>query len=468
MSNQKFDIVVIGAGPGGYVAAIKGGQMGKKVACIEKEALGGVCLNWGCIPTKAFLKSAEVFTAMNHAADYGLEVTGAKANLGAIIDRSRKVSSTMTEGIEFLFKKNGVTHIQGTAELISSNLIEVTGPDGEKQHVETDKVIVATGARPVELPFAKVDHKNIISYRDALSMRDQAEKMLVIGAGAIGVEFSYFFNAIGTEIHLVEMADQLLPVEDRDTARVLETEFKGQGINVYTATKTKSVEVIEDGKIKVVLEDLKGNTSELEVNRVLVAVGMLPNTKGLGLEKVGVETNERGFIQVDVHKQTTCENIFAIGDCAGNQMLAHKAFAEGEVAMAYLCGEEVHELDYNQVPGCTYCQPQVASIGYTEKAAKAAGKQFKVGKFPFTASGKAHGAGHTAGLVKLIVDADTEALIGAHIVGHDATELIAELGIAMKLEATWDEIANTIHAHPTLSEAVMESALDTQGLAIHI
>ncbi len=465
---RKYDIIVVGAGPGGYVAAIKGGQLGKKVACIEKEALGGICLNWGCIPTKALLKSAEVFTAMNHADDYGLEVTNPIANLEKIIDRSRKVSSTMTEGIEYLFKKNGVDHIRGTAKIIASNLIKVTNSAGEVEHIKTDKVIIATGASPVQLPFAKVDHENIIGFREALSCTKRPDKLLVIGAGAIGVEFSYFFNAIGTEVHIVEMADQLLPVEDKDCARVLETEFKGQGINVYTATKTKNVEILEPGKIKCVLEDRKGKETELIVNRVLVAVGMLANTQTLGLAKLGIETDARGNILVNANKQTADANIYAIGDCAGKQMLAHKAFAEGEVAIAHICGEEPHELDYNQIPGCTYCQPQVASIGLTEKKAKEAGLNFKVGKFPFTASGKAHGAGHTAGLVKLIYDADTEVLLGAHIIGHDATELIAELGIAMKLEATWQEIASTIHAHPTLSEAVMESALDSQGLAIHI
>ncbi|MCM8529048.1 MAG: dihydrolipoyl dehydrogenase, partial [Lentisphaeraceae bacterium] len=458
--SEKFDIIIIGAGPGGYVAAIKAGQAGKKVACIDKAHLGGICLNWGCIPTKAFLKSAEVFNSMKHAKDYGLSVSNPKADLGAIIDRSRKVSSTMTGGIEFLFKKNGVTHIAGTAKVIASNLIEVTDGKGEVSLIETEKVIVSTGASPVNLPFAQVDGTNIISYRQALELKDQPKKMLVIGAGAIGVEFSYFFNSIGTEIHLVEMADQLLPVEDEDSSKVLAREFKKQGINVYTGSKTKSVEVVKKGKIKVVVENAKGKEVTIEVDRVLSAVGMKANTSGLGLDQAGVKLDERGNILVNEYQQTSNPSIYAIGDCAGKQMLAHKASFEGEVAVAHICGEDVHGVDYGQIPGCTYCQPQVAGVGLTEKAAKAAGHEIKVGKFPFTASGKAHGVGHPEGMVKLIFDASTEAIIGAHIVGYDATEMIAELGLAMKLEATWEEIAHTVHAHPTLSEATMEAALD--------
>lgn len=467
--STKYDLVVIGAGPGGYVAAIKAGQLGLKVACIDKAELGGICLNWGCIPTKAFLKSAEVFRAMSHASDYGLSVEGSvKADLGAIIDRSRGVSGTMTQGIDFLFKKNKVDHIKATANIIASNLVEATDAEGNTQRIETANVLVATGASPVALPFAPIDGKNIISYRQALALRDQPKKMLVIGAGAIGTEFSYFFNAIGTEVHIVEMADQLLPVEDADTAKVLATEFKKQGINVYTSTKTKSVEVIEDGKIKVVLENAKGKETEIEVDRVLSAVGMKANSAGFGLEENGVELDARGNILVNEFQQTSSSNIYAIGDVAGRQMLAHKASAEGEVAVKHIAGKNPHGVDYGQIPGCTYCQPQVASVGLTEKAAKAEGYSLKVGRFPFTASGKAHGVGAPEGLVKLVFNEETDELLGAHIVGYDATEMIAELGLALKLEATWEEIAHTVHAHPTLSEAVMECAMDANGEAIHI
>ncbi|MCM8529806.1 MAG: FAD-dependent oxidoreductase, partial [Lentisphaeraceae bacterium] len=346
--SEKYDIAIIGAGPGGYVAAIKAGQAGKKVVCIDKAHLGGICLNWGCIPTKAFLKSAEVFQSMKHASDYGLSATGVKADLKKIVDRSRNVSGTMTGGIEFLFKKNKVTDIRGTANIIASNLVEVTDADGNVSTIETDKIIVSTGASPVSLPFAKVDGKNIISYRQALELKKQPKKMLVIGAGAIGVEFSYFYNAIGTEVHIVEMVDQLLPVEDADSAKVLEKEFKKQGVNVYTSTKTKSVEVIKDGKIKVILESLKGKETELEVDVVLSAVGMKANTSGFGLVEAGVKLDERGNVLVNEFQQTSNENIYAIGDCAGKQMLAHKASAEGEIAVAHICGEAKHGVDYGQ------------------------------------------------------------------------------------------------------------------------
>ena len=465
--SEKYDVVIIGAGPGGYVAAIKAGQAGLKVACIDKAHLGGICLNWGCIPTKAFLKSAEVFQSMKHAADFGLKVKGAEADLAAIVDRSRNVSGTMTQGIEFLFKKNGVTHIPATAKIVASNLVEVTDADGSRL-IETEKVIVSTGASPVKIPIFPVDEENIITYRQALAQKTQPKKLLVIGAGAIGTEFAYFFNAIGTEVHIVEMADQLLPVEDADSAKVLNGEFKKQGINVYLKTKTKSVEVIKKGKIKAVLENAKGKETEIEVDRVLVAVGMVANSKDLGLDEAGVKLDERGNIIVNEFQQTSNENIYAIGDVAGRQMLAHKASAEGEVAVAHIAGTAKHGVDYGQIPGCTYCQPQVAGVGLTEKAAKAAGYEMKIGKFPFTASGKAHGVGHPEGMVKLIFDAANDQLIGAHIVGYDATEMIAELGLAMKLEATWEEIAHTVHAHPTLSEAVMECAMDSVGQAVHI
>ena len=467
--SKKYDVVVIGAGPGGYVAAIKAGQLGLKVACVDKAELGGICLNWGCIPTKAFLKSAEVYRAMTHAEDYGLKVDGSvSADLGAIIDRSRGVSGTMTKGIAFLFQKNNVDHIKATANIVASNLIEATDAEGNVQTIETANVIVATGASAAALPFAPIDGKNIISYRQALSLRDQPKKLLVIGAGAIGTEFGYFFNAIGSEVHIVEMADQLLPVEDAATAKVLKTQFKKQGIKTYLSTKTKSVEVIADGKIKVVLENAKGKETEIEVDRVLSAVGMKANSAGFGLEENGIELDARGNILVNEFQQTSSANIYAIGDVAGKQMLAHKASAEGEVAVKHIAGKKPHGVDYGQIPGCTYCQPQVASVGLTEKVAKAEGYGLKIGSFPFSASGKAHGVGAPEGLVKLIFNEETDELLGAHIVGYDATEMIAELCLALKLEATSEELAHTVHAHPTLSEAVMECAMDANKEAIHI
>ena len=466
---RKFQVVVIGAGPGGYVAAIKASQARLSVACIDKAHLGGICLNWGCIPTKALLKSAEMFQALKHANKYGLKVEGeVSASLDKIIERSRAVSGTMTKGIEFLFKKNEVTHIQGEAKLIASNLIEVTNDKGEVEQVQCDKVIIATGASPIQTPIFAVDGENIITYRQALEHKKQPKKMLIIGAGAIGCEFAYFFNAIGTQVHIVEMMNQFLPVEDKDTAKVLEQDFKKQGINVYTKTKTKLVKVIKKGQIECVLEDSKGKEQKFQVDKVLVAIGMKPNSQGLGLHECGVKVDERGHIIVNQFMQTTSENIYAIGDVAGKQMLAHKASFEAEVAVEHIVTGNENGLNYNQVPSCTYCQPQVASVGLTQVKAKEAGYEIKVGKFPFTASGKAQAINHPEGLVKLIFDAKTMGLIGAHIVGYDATEMIAELGLALKLEATYKEIAHCIHAHPTLSEAVMEASMVAGGQAVHI
>lgn len=466
---MKYDVIVIGAGPGGYVAAIKAAQAGLNVACVDKADLGGICLNWGCIPTKALLKSAETYQTLLHAEEYGLKVSGkVTADLSAIIDRSRKVAGTMSNGIDFLFKKNNVTHIKGNGRIIASNLVEVTDSEGAVETYGCDKVVIATGASPVKIPAFPVDGENIISYREALAGKTLPKKMLIIGAGAIGCEFAYFFNALGTEVHLVEMADQLLPVEDKDSSKVLKTGFKKQGINVYVSTKTKSVEVKKKGKINCILENAKGKETELTVDRVLVAVGMSANSAGLNLEAVGVATDARGAIIVNDYMQTTSENIYAIGDVAGRQMLAHKASFEAEVAVKHIAKGDEHGLNYGQVPGCTYCQPQVASVGMTEQAATDAGYELRIGKFPFSASGKAQAINHPEGMVKLIFDGKNDCLLGAHIVGYDATELIAELGLALRLEATYDEIAHTIHAHPTLSESVMEAAMDSHGESPHI
>ena len=464
---KKYDIIVIGAGPGGYVAAIKAGQEGKSVLCIDKAHLGGICLNWGCIPTKALLKSAETYLNIKHSSDMGINVKGVSFDYNKIIERSRGVSNTMTNGIEFLFKKNNVDYLQAEASLISSNLVEATY-EKVKELIECENIIIATGASPVKVPAFPVDGKNIINYRSALSLRDKVDKILVIGAGAIGVEFSYFFNAFDTEVHIVEMANQLLPVEDKDCSKVLKQEFDKIGINSYISTKVSSIKVIKDGEIDVILKDSKGKEKKLKVNRVLVAIGMKPNIENLGLEKNDVKLGERGEILVNEYQQTSSKNIYAIGDVAGRQMLAHKASFEAELAIEHIVKNHAIALDYNQVPGCTYCQPQVASVGLTEKKAKDLGYDIKVGKFPFSASGKAQAIAHPEGLVKMVFDRKTDGLLGAHIVGYDATEMIAELGLALRLEATSKEIFHTIHAHPTLSEAVMEAAMAAEGAAIHI
>ncbi|MBW8887963.1 MAG: dihydrolipoyl dehydrogenase [Fibrobacteres bacterium] len=466
--DSSYDIVVIGSGPGGYVAAIKGAQAGKKVAIVEKADLGGICLNWGCIPTKALLKSAEVAHYLKHASEYGLSAKDVSVDYPKVMARSREVAKQNSNGVQFLMKKNKIDVITGTAKLVAKGLLEVSDAQGGRKNIQAGSVIVATGASPRMFPQYPIDGTNFITYRHALDLKDQPKKLLVIGAGAIGVEFAYYFNTLGTEVHLVEMLPQLLPVEDEEISKTLLASFKKQGINCYVGAKVNEVKLAKAGVIEAKLADSAGKEIALTVDRVLVAVGMVPNTKDLGLEQVGVKLDERGFIKVDAYQETSVKGIFAIGDCAGKQLLAHKASAEGEVAVAKILGQAKHGLDYGQIPGCTYCQPQVASVGLTEKACKEKGIAIKIGRFPFSASGKARAIGHTEGMVKLIFGAKYGELLGAHIIGSEATEMLAELGLAMKLESTYEEIMHSIHAHPTLSEAVMEAAMDSQGKSVHI
>ncbi len=466
---NTFDIVVIGSGPGGYVAAVKGAQGGKKVALIEKAELGGICLNWGCIPTKALLKSAEVFETVKHAASYGIGAGEATADLGKVIDRSRDVAKQNSNGIRFLMKKNKIEVITGQAKILAKGLIEVTAADGTKRSVQAGAILISTGASPRQFPQYPIDGESFLTYRHALSLKEQPKKLLVIGAGAIGIEFAYFYNTIGTEVHVVEMAPQILPVEDEEISKGLLASFKKQGINCYVSSTVEVKKGKSGVEAKIIAADKTESTHTFD--KVLVAVGMVPNSHDLGLEAAGVKTDERGFITVNAHMQTSLPGVYAIGDVTGKQMLAHKSSAEAEVAIAHILAggsETVHGLNYGHIPGCTYCQPQVASVGLTEKACKDKGIEVKIGRFPFAASGKARAIGHTEGLVKLIFGAKHGELLGAHILGSEATELLAELGLALKLESTWEEIAHTVHAHPTLSESVMEAAMDSQGISPHL
>jgi dihydrolipoamide dehydrogenase len=465
-SENTYDILVIGSGPGGYVAAIKGAQGGKKVALVEKVELGGICLNWGCIPTKALLKSAELFVEMKKSADYGIKTADVSVDFTKIIDRSRDVARQNSNGVQFLTKKHKVNVLKGQAKLLAKGLVEITSPEGAKQTVKAGAIILATGASPRPFPQYPIDGETLITYRHALALKEQPGKLLVIGAGAIGVEFAYFFNSLGSEVHLVEMLPQLLPVEDEEIAKGLLTSFKKQGIHCYLGS-TVATQAQKSG-VQVKILDAQKQETTFTVDKVLVAVGMIPNSKDLGLEGAGVKTDERGFIKVNAHLETSVPGVYAIGDVAGRQLLAHKASAEAEAVIAHILGQATHGVDYGQIPGCTYCQPQVASIGLTEKACKDKNIAVKIGRFPFSASGKARAIGHTEGLVKLIFGAKYGELLGAHILGSEATELLAELGLAMKLEATYEEIMETVHAHPTLSEAVMEAAMDSHGLSPHL
>jgi len=460
---SDYDVLVIGAGPGGYVAAIKAAQHGKKVAIVEREALGGICLNWGCIPTKALLKSAELLTTMQHAGEFGISAKDVKADFAAVMKRSRDVANGMSSGIAFLLKKNKVTVLTGSARFTGPKQVEVTGKDGAKA-VSADAIIIATGHRPRAFPHLPVDGKRVINYRHALAATAQPKSLLCIGAGAIGMEFGYFFNALGTQVTVVEVLDQVLPIEDAEVGALVAKQFQRAGVQLRLGTKVTKLEVAAD-QVTVHLEK-DGKAEAISVEQVLVAVGFLANTEGLGLEAAGVKLEERGFISVDADQQTNVPGVYAIGDVAGRQLLAHKASFEGEAAVGHITGHPA-PVDYTQIPGCTYCQPQVASVGLTEKKARETGRQIKIGKFSFVASGKAKAIGHPEGFVKLVFDAEFDQLIGAHLVGVDATELLAELGLALKLECTAREIMHTMHAHPTLSEAVMEAAADALGQCVH-
>ncbi len=460
-----FDCIVIGAGPGGYVAAIRAAQLGLKTAVIERESPGGVCLNWGCIPTKALLKSAEVYQTFKHASEFGLSAEGVGYDFGAVIQRSRGVVDKMTKGVAFLMKKNNIELIMGEASLNSAKTLLVRGNSGEESEIAFKKLIIATGARARSLPSLPVDDDKVITYRRALDLPTQPKKMLVVGAGAIGVEFAYFFNAFGTDVTIVELMDGLLPIEDQDISKVLERSLSKSGVTVKTGSLVEGLDTSGEG-VRATIKT-GDQVEEWQGDRVLVAIGVQGNVEGLGLETVGIEP-ERSFIEVDKYFRTGVDGIYAIGDIVGPPLLAHVASHEGIIAAEHAAGLSPHPMDYSSIPGCTYCQPQVASVGLTEKAAIEAGRTVKTGNFPFTASGKAVAIAETEGMVKVVVDAELEEILGVHIVHAEATELIAEATLAKTHEATASSILETVHAHPTLSEAVMEAMGAALGKPIHI
>ncbi|NLX72088.1 MAG: dihydrolipoyl dehydrogenase [Bacteroidales bacterium] len=464
---EKYDLLVIGSGPGGYVAAIRASQLGLKTAIIEKAELGGVCLNWGCIPTKSLLKSAQVFDYLNHASDYGITIKGsASADFGAMVKRSRDVADGMSKGVQFLLKKNKITVIQGAAKLTKDRKVEVTDSSNKKTIYEATHLILATGARSRELPNLPQDGKRVIGYRQALTLDKQPKSMVVVGSGAIGSEFAYFYNAIGTKVTLVEFMDNIVPLEDDEVSKQLARSFKKEGIDVRLSSEVTSVDS-SGPTLKVSIKDKKGKEEQIETEMVLSAVGITPNIEGIGLEEAGVAV-EKGRIKVDEFYRTSVPGIYAIGDIVPGQALAHVASAEGILCVEKIAGHNPEPINYNNIPGCTYTSPEVASVGYTEKAAKEAGYELKVGRFPFSASGKASAAGHKDGFVKLIFDAKYGELLGAHLIGANVTEMIAELVVARKLETTGHELIKAVHPHPTMSEAIMEAAAAAYGEVIHM
>ncbi len=463
---MNYDVIVIGSGPGGYVAAIRASQLGLKAAIVEKESLGGICLNWGCIPTKALLKSGNVFEYITHAQDYGIQVKDAKIDFKAVIDRSRGVANGMSTGIQFLLKKNKIDVIKGFGKAKAGKIVEVTGEDGKVTEYTADKgIIFATGARSRNLPNLQQDGKKIIGYREAMSLPEQPKKLVVVGSGAIGVEFAYFYNSIGTEVTIVEYLPNIVPIEDEEVSKQLEKSFKKSGIKVMTSSSVEKVDISGKG-CKVTVKTAKGEEI-IESDIVLSAVGIETNINGIGLEEVGIAT-DKGRVLVNEYYQTNIPGYYAIGDIIPGPALAHVASHEGIICVEKIAGLHPHTMNYDNIPGCTYCSPEIASVGMTEKKAKEAGLDIKVGKFPFSASGKASTAGAKDGFVKLIFDAKYGELLGAHMIGANVTEMIAEVVIARELEATGESFINAVHPHPTMSEAVMEAAAAAYGEVIHL
>jgi dihydrolipoamide dehydrogenase len=465
MATQPFDVVVVGTGPGGYVAAIRCAQLGLSVATVEDDRPGGVCLNWGCIPTKALLRNAEVVGLFNRAKEFGITVGEWKADYAQAVQRSRRVADRMAKGVEFLFRKNKITLLLGRGTLKSARLVEVAGKDGATTLEAKRAVILATGSEPKSLPGVTIDEKRVVSSTGAVTNEGRPGSLIVIGAGAVGIEFADVYAAYGVAVTLLEALPRVLPIEDEEVSTQIARLFSRRDIAIRTGVKVKSVTPGSEG-VSVEVE-AEGKIETLKADQVLMAVGRAARTRGLGLEALGVAT-ERGFVTVSATMETSVKGVYSIGDMAGHQLLAHKAMAEGVVAAEAIAGQSPRPVDYGNVPSCTYCHPQVASIGLTEAAARAGGREIAVGKFPFTASGKAVAQGETEGFVKVVADKATGEILGAHIVGPEATELIHEFAVGRTLEATLDEIIHTMHAHPTLSEAAFEATLAALGHPIHI
>ena len=464
----SYDLIIIGSGPGGYVAAIRASQLGLKTAVVEREELGGICLNWGCIPTKALIKSAQVFNYIEHAADYGIEVAKPKVDWDAMVKRSRDVAGGMNKGVQFLLRKNKVDVLRGTGKLLAGKKVEVTDDKGKATAHEAKHVVLATGGRARALPNLPIDGEKVIEYRRAMTLPKQPKSMVVVGAGAIGTEFAYVYASTGTEVTVVEyMESGLVPREDADVSKELTKIYKKRGVEVLANTSVESVDT--SGKlVKVHVKDRKsGKESTIECEVVLSAAGVAPNTEGIGLEEVGVKT-ERGLVVVDEYYRTNVEGVYAIGDITPGPALAHVASAEGIICVEQIAGERPEPLDYDNIPACTYCVPEVASVGHTEESAKEAGYELRVGKFPFSASGKASAAGAKDGFVKVIFDKKYGEFLGAHMIGLNVTEMIAEVVAARKLETTGHEIIKAVHPHPTMSEAVMEAAAAAYDEVIHL
>ena len=463
---EKFDLIVLGSGPGGYVTAIRASQLGLNTAIIEKESLGGVCLNWGCIPTKALLKSAQVFEYLKNAKDYGIDVNDINRDFNSVIKRSRKVADKMSKGVNFLMKKNKIKVFNGFGRLTNDHTVTITDESNKETIIFSEKIIISTGARSKEIANLKQDGKNIIGYREAMTLNTQPKDITIVGSGAIGIEFAFFYNSMGSNVTIIEYLDRIVPIEDKEISKELEKNLKKKGINIFTSSEVKDSKITNNG-VEVYFESSEGEKTKINSEIVLSAVGIKSNTENIGLEDIGIEL-ENDKILVDEYYKTNVKGYYAIGDVVKGQALAHVASADGILCVEIIANMDVSPLDYNNVPGCTYCSPEIASVGLTEEKAIEKGYDIKVGKFPFTASGKAQASGKSEGFVKVIFDSKYGEWLGCHMIGDGVTDMIAEVVLGRKLETTGHEVLKAIHPHPTMSEAVMEAVADAYGEVIHL